>query len=270
MFRGTECVIPVILAAMVGVGCDGCRSSGPPVQSNNPNSDRPGASSAPSQKLNPELLGAFTLISERKTDDARAALEHYMSQHPSDGQAVFLYGLSFHREQRYGQALPHYEKALELAPNYYRPHHFRGWALYYLGDLETSRASFDAFLRAEPDEPDSLFALGLIDLDEDNLDAAEARFRRSIEVLTWKGGRDVKGLSKAHTRLGEVYERQDQLEKAKQELVRATDLFPNAYEAYYKLYRVLMRLGETEQAQTVQQLYLASKERVRPGTSFPE
>lgn len=264
-------VLIVLLLAAIGslAGCDGCRKQPPSSRQPDPNASQPAASGS-SKPLHPQLMGAFSLISNRDTAAARTALTTYMSRHPDDGQAAFLYGLSFHREQRYGQALSYYDRALELAPDYHKTHHFRGWALFYLGDLDSSRESFDAFLRAEPDEPDSLFALGLIELDEDNLDAAEARFRRSIEVLTAQGGRDIKGLSKAHTRLGEVYERLNQLEQAKAQLTRATDLFPDAYEAYYKLYRVLVRLGEHERAQHVQQLFLASRERVRPGTSFPE
>src|SRR5687767_11503892 len=94
-----QLVAHVLILSVIAtiLGCDGYRKPATTVQSTNPNSSRPtesAAASAPSQKLNPELRAAFALIGERKTDDARTALAQYMSEHPNDGQAVFLYALS--------------------------------------------------------------------------------------------------------------------------------------------------------------------------------
>ena len=44
----------------------------------------------------------------------------------------------------------------------------------------------------------------------------------------------------------------------------------DGYEAFYKLFRVYMRLGETEAAEAAQQSFLESRERLHPGTRFPE
>ena len=178
--------------------------------------------------------------------------------------------MSYHREQKYGSAIPWYGKALELSPEYYLTRHFQGWALYYLGELELARDAFNEFLKHQPDEPDSNYALGLISLDEDNLEEAETRLKRAIELGEAKQRQDLKDLSKAHARLGEVYERQDKLQDAKAELTKSAELYPDHYEAMYKLYRVLVRLGDTEESKRVHQLYLETKERIRPGTSFPE
>jgi tetratricopeptide (TPR) repeat protein len=223
------------------------------------------------EQLDSDLSRIFRLIVQRENGAARIQLNKYLKLHPNDGKATFLFGLSYHREQKYGQAIPYFDQAIKFDPKYAPTHHFRAWSLYYLGELEESRAAFEAFLKFKPDEPDSLFGLGLIDLDEDRLDEAALRFQRSIEILNAeKRNPDLKALSKAHARLGEVYERQENLQQAKTELTIATDQFPDHYEAYYKLYRVLVRLGEREQAERIHKLYLAAKDRVRPGTSFPE
>ena len=220
--------------------------------------------------LNPELTSYFRLIEQRQTGAARVRLKKFIKLQPNDGKAVFLFGLSYHREQKYGSAIPWYEKALELSPEYYLTRHFQGWALYYLGELDLARDAFNEFLKHQPDEPDSNYALGLISLDEDNLEEAETRLKRAIELGEAKQRQDPKDLSKAHARLGEVYERQDKLQDAKAELTKSAELYPDHYEAMYKLYRVLVRLGETEESKRVHQLYLETKERIRPGTSFPE
>jgi tetratricopeptide (TPR) repeat protein len=235
-----------------------------------PLASRP-VTASPAEPLAGELRPIAQLIRQRNTVTARNQVLAYLAKRPKDAQAIFLLGLTFHREQKYGQATPYYEQALEIDPNFSLINHFYGWALYYLGDLPASRQAFESFLVHQPDEPDSLFALGLIDLDEDNLDDAAARFRTSIAKLERSSGPpDVKALSKAHARLGETLDRQGDLKQAKAELEIATRLFPDHYEAFYKLYRVLVRLDEKDEAARVHNQYLIAKERVRPGTSFPE
>jgi tetratricopeptide (TPR) repeat protein len=222
------------------------------------------------EKLNPELSPIRNLISTNQNGAARVRLADHLKIHPTDGQAVFLFGLTYHREKKYAQAVPHFDRALTLPPLYMPINYFRGWALYYLGEAEKSRQAFQSFLQLKPDEPDAHFALGLIAQEEGDLDEAKERFQRSIELVNAQGGRDVQALSKAHTRLAEVFEQRGDLEQAKLNLVVAVKLFPDQYEALYKLYRVHVRLGEHDQAQAVHAQYLATKERVRPGTSFPE
>ncbi len=50
--------------------------------------------------LQPPLVAIFRLIEQHQTDPARAALGAYQYEHPDDGQAEFLVGLSFHRRPR--------------------------------------------------------------------------------------------------------------------------------------------------------------------------
>jgi tetratricopeptide (TPR) repeat protein len=188
------------------------------------------------------------LIARRQNEAARFLLQRYLTEHPDDPHATFLLGLTFHREQKYGQAVTYFDKAIELAPSYHLPSYFAGWALYNLGDLDRARTAFQSFLDFKPDHPDSLFGIGLIELDADELDAARSHFQRSIDLLTAQTKpADPQDIAKARTRLAEVYERQDQLEKAKSELVQATTIYPDNYEGLYKLYRVLVRLNEKDE-----------------------
>lgn len=181
---------------------------------------------------------------------------------------MFLFGLTYHREQRYGSARGYFEKAISADPGFPTAHYFHGWATYYLGDLEASRKSFLSFLQMNPNESDTYFGLGLIDLDEDELASAEKNFRKAIDIENAAGPKsDARTIAKSHARLAEVYERQDRLHEAKDELVQATQTYPDLYEAYYKLYRVLIRLGDTQAAKDAQRSFFESKERVRPGST---
>ncbi len=197
--------------------------------------------------MGPELSAAFQLIGQQRTDAARAGLEQHLRQHPDDGPAEFLLGLTYHREKRYALARPHFEAAADMEPGYHPTHHFLGWCLYYLGDMTRARAAFEDHLALMPDEGDSIFAIGLIDLDEDRLDDAETRFRRAIELQA-SNPRRVKDVAKAHARLADVHIRRDELGAARSELQVATEMWPQHYTAFYKLSRVLNRLGDTEAA----------------------
>ncbi len=196
-------------------------------------------------------------------------LTAYLESNPPDGKAEFLLGLSYHREKRYGMARAHFDRGVDLSPEYHPAHHFRGWCLYYLGEMEAARRSFEEHLRYVPGEGDSHFAIGLIDLDADRLDEAERRFREAIDLQAARPRR-VGDVAKAHARLADVYVRRERLAEAKSHLLTATAMYPDHYSAFFKLYRVLTRLGETQAAERALADYRISKQRVRPEPGPPE
>jgi tetratricopeptide (TPR) repeat protein len=237
--------------------------------------DRQSASAIPIPSLNQPLSRIFNLLRSRppQIHVARMLLEDYLEQHPEDGHAHFVMGVTFDLEHRYAQALPHYERALALVPppGYPPIFSFQGWAHYWLGELEAARQSFEAFLQMRPDEPDALFALGVIALDEHDLDEAQRKFERGIAVVQ---DENSVLLAKIHARLSEVHEQrggEGDLERAREHLQTAVDLNPDAYEAMYKLHRVLVRLGRSEEAHAMHERYLEVRERVRPtGAGFQD
>lgn len=213
--------------------------------------------------LDPRLAPIAQAIEQGRVSDARVRLQVYLADEPNDGQAIFLFGLTFHREYRYDAARRHFERAAELSPLYHPIHHFLGWCLYYLGEPEAARNAFEAHLALRPDEGDSHFGIGLIDLEEDRLEDAEARFRNAIELQKDNPGR-VLAVAKAHSRLGDALMKQGRHEEAREHLERGTQMDPDQYEALYQLYRVLLTLGEEEAAERALQAHHEARQRVRP------
>jgi Tfp pilus assembly protein PilF len=257
------------LLAVCGIaGCDGPAGDEPAAPPPAATAPAPVAPAKP-PPLGPELTAIAQAIGQQQTAAARRSLEAYLQQHPADGRAEFLVGLSYHREKHYALARPHFERAIELTPAYHTTYHFLGWCLYYLGEMPAARAAFEAHLAHMPDEGDSHFGVGLIDLDEDRLDDAERRFRHAIELQADNAARR-KDVSKAHARLGDVYLRRGDLAAARAELETATRLWPQHYTAFYKLSRVLNRLGEPEAAAEAYRQYEYWERRAGQRRGVPE
>ncbi len=272
----------LMLAAALAAGATGCgrrpdEAAAPPDRAPVAPAETPARSATPPARetapepipLGPRLVAMATLISRQQTDVARDRLQQYLQEHPDDGQAAFLLGLTYHREKRYTLARPWFESAAGLAPDYHPIHHFHGWCLYYLGDMPGARAAFERHLGLMPGEGDSHFGLGLIAVDDDRLDDARRRFLKAIELQEGnpKRQRDV---SKAHARLADVHIRRGESQQARAELQRATELWPQHYAAFYKLSRVLNRLGESESADEALRLYRVWQARAEPPRGVPD
>ena len=219
--------------------------------------------------LSPQLTAAAQLIADRKIDEARSRLQAHVAEHPDDGRAAFLLGLTYHREKRYTLARPWFQSAVRLAPDYHTVHHFHGWCLFYLGDMPGARAAFNRHLEAVPGEGDSHFALGLIAFNDDRLDDAQRRFAGAIELQRDRPGRR-RDVSKAHARLADVHIRRGELQEAKTQLLLATELWPQHYAAFYKLSRVLRRLGEDAAADAAYREFRVWEQRAARRRGVPE
>ncbi len=193
------------------------------------------------------LPTCLTLIRHAQTAKARELLEPVVADHPAWAKARFYLGLTYHREKRYERAAELFKRALELDPLYHAQRVYYGWCLYYLGDPDAAREMFESYLEVKPDYPDALFALGLIAFDADEIEPARRHFERVIALAQERN--DAKTEAKARARLGDVLIRLDMMKPARVQLDRSIEMNPDNFEVYYKLSRVLERLGEPEAAQ---------------------
>jgi tetratricopeptide (TPR) repeat protein len=193
------------------------------------------------------LPSCLKLIRQRQTARARQLLEPVVADHPGWAKARFYLGLSYHIEKRYERAAELFKRALEVDPLYHTPRVYYGWCLYYLGDPEAAREMFESYLEVKPDYPDVLFALGLIAFDADEIERARRHFERVIALAQERN--DAKTEAKARARLADVLIRLDMMKPARVQLERSIEMNRDNFEVYYKLSRVLERLGEPEAAQ---------------------
>jgi len=205
------------------------------------------------------------LIEQRRYDEARRMLEPVVADHPGWPRAQFYLALTYHKQNRYAEARGLYERTLQLDPGYHTAKPFYGWCLYYLGELTRSRELFKSFLAERPGYPDAIFALGLIDFDDDDIDSARVRFTEAARLAAERGDRSTEAKSLA--RLADVHVRTGDLEKAREKLQRSVELNPDNYETYFKLSRVLQRLGDDAGAERARLKHVEVRKRMRPATA---
>lgn len=224
----------------------------------------PPAATPPFEPADKRIAIAKSMLRGTRYADAQRALEVVLRDKPDIAQAEMLLGVALQKQKRYGEAKPHFERAIALRqsfPEVDHLFHFLGWCDYYLSDMQASRRAFEEHLRRVPDEPDSTFGLALVAMEEDRIDEAERLLQRSIASLQGNPAarRDI---SKARIRLADVYERLDRSADAERELREALRLYPDHYEAWAKLARVLDRSDRPVEAERARAEEQAAMRRV--------
>ncbi len=220
----------------------------------------------PPAATQPAALDAgLQLIRRGQYAEARRRLEAVVSAHPDWHLGQLYLGLTYHKEDRFERAVEYFDRALALDPNYHPTRMFYGWALYYLGRMPQAREMFEAYLKVDPDYPDAVFAVALIAFDQGNIEVAQSGFERCITLAADR--RDDRTEAKSRARLGDVLVRQGRLAEARTQLEQSIRLNPDNYEAYFKLSRVLQRLGDIEGAERAREQHRAVRQRLRPASS---
>jgi len=254
-------------------GCDRPeprRDAADPSRPSGPDAPADPTESADGRRLRPDLAPLYRLILERQTGPARVRLRKLVDGDPADGQARFLFGLSYHRERRYGEAEPWFEEAMALAPEFHLAGYFLAWGHYYRGLPSEAEAGWRRVLEVEPDLADAHFGIGLVALEDGRLDEAAGRFERAIALGRAAGEDADRETAKALARLADVRTAEGDHVAARPLLEEAVALWPDHYEAWFKLARTYTRLGLDDLAEQARTTSIATRERLRPGTSFPE
>ena len=139
-----------------------------------------------------------------------------------------------------------------------------------MGQLDPSKNAFEHYLSLQPDEGDSLFALGLIATEEAKFNDATKYFNDSI--ASSQGETLLQ--AKAKSRLADVHAALDEWEQAILLYQESVALNPDLYEAWYRLSQALRREGNGKESIAAFQQFELAKQRVRPDllaqTRFPE
>jgi tetratricopeptide (TPR) repeat protein len=252
----------------------GPRSSEAAVESGGVDAATPDTADPAAQMLDSGLNAANRALRAGQFELCRQEVEAYLGRAGGaarKGQAEFMIGLSYHRPRLFGEARPHFARAIELEPGYFATYYFYGYCLFNLGRLEEADRTFATYLEHKPNVADALFGRGLVALEADRVDDAQRWIQNAIEICEKKrqaGDKSAdlrKDMARYESRLSDVYLRRDDLPRAKQALETAVELWPDFFETWSKLHRVLLRLGETAAAEKALAKYQELFERQTKG-----
>ena len=178
---------------------------------------------------------------------ARAAFLTELDRHPRDPLAIGNLGALHLREKRHEEAIPYFERAIELRPNYVRAYRNMALALVAIGRTREALATLDAALEVcevaveyRPDEAGVRSDRAAVLAGEGRLQEAEEEYMGAIAVNPTR--------LEARVGLGSVLGRQGRLDEAGQLLSAVLVEDPDRIEARMDLGNVLAAQGRSAEA----------------------
>ena len=137
------------------------------------------------------------------------------------------------------EAIPCYQQALRINPNYAEAHHNLGLAYYYLGKLEEAVGEYKQALRIAPNCAEAHNSLGQTYYFLNKLEESVEEYKQALRIAP--------NYAEAHNNLGLSYRAQREFEEAIAEYQHALRVNPNYVEAHCNLgvvYRVQGKLDD--------------------------
>ncbi|MHB8501353.1 MAG: tetratricopeptide repeat protein [Candidatus Acidiferrales bacterium] len=125
-----------------------------------------------------QLAYAYTAL--KRTDEARAEYERAIALDPKMSEAFLNLGILL-SEKDPAAAVPPLRKAVDLLPAQSRPRFLLGYALERSGDIPGAAESYEAALRLDPRDSETVLHLGNLYYGLKKYAGAEAKFRAALE-----------------------------------------------------------------------------------------
>jgi len=109
-------------------------------------------------------------------------LEQLVAAYPNDERAHFNLGGYYFGQQDYGQAIAHYKKATELAPNYSTAYNILGYAYRQNGDYASAEQAFKKYTELIPNDPNPYDSYAELLLKMGRFDESIAQYRKALSI----------------------------------------------------------------------------------------
>jgi len=192
------------------------------------------------------------LVEERRNTPTKAALMGVINVNvPPEARKEFEQGESLSQggdSKKMADAISHFERAVQLAPDYVEAKLKLGTAYMDLGEWAKAEKVLVAASQAHPQEPNLFFALGELYVQQKKTKEAEAALNGglNLEPRSWMG----------HYTLGRLYWNGSELVKAARQVAIALQLNPNFAEAHLLAGNIFLRAKKGAEAQAEFEEYL--------------
>ncbi|MEW6235401.1 MAG: tetratricopeptide repeat protein [Candidatus Omnitrophota bacterium] len=207
------------------------------------------------QSAEAECLMALAYAMLANYPIAELHVRNALTLDPDNAYSHYVYGMILQDSQRDGGAEREYLRAIHLLPVCADFHAAYAWLLYRNGQMDKAKKIARNALRFDPENVEALRLLGHLNMEEFDVDVAQATFQRALAINPESSG--------SHAGMGMAYLHRNQADKAAIELRESLRLEPNnpyAQELYlqsvksrHRLYYLfwrwslsLKRLGRTK------------------------
>src|ERR1041384_5840165 len=109
-------------------------------------------------------------------------LDQLVAAHPSDERAHFNLGGYYFGQQDFAQAITHYKKATELAPNYSPAYNILGYAYRQNGDYANAEQAFKKYIELIPNDPNPYDSYAELLLKMGKYEDSIAQYRKALNI----------------------------------------------------------------------------------------
>jgi tetratricopeptide (TPR) repeat protein len=109
-------------------------------------------------------------------------LDQLVAAYPNDERAQFTLGNYYFGQQDLDEALTHYKKTSELAPNYSQVYNLIGYCLRQKGDYTDSEQAFKKYIDLIPNDPNPYDSYAELLLKMGRYDESIAQYRKALSI----------------------------------------------------------------------------------------
>ena len=198
---------------------------------------------------------AASLTKDKDLTHASEVLSHYQNQNlPPD--TMLLAGQLWIEIGDYAQAIAELHRALDANPKLTKAHYYAGLADIRWEHWTDARTEFEAERALTSGDPDTLYELGFVDLQESKVDDAAKLFAQVVSAHP--------DYANAQYELGKILLDRGQLKDAVPHLESAAKLIPDKDYVHYQLQAAYRKESRTADADRELALYQELKAKSRP------
>ncbi len=185
-------------------------------------------------------LGTALLNKQGNLDEPIQHFERALQLKPDYPEAHVNLGVAQAKQGKLKEATQHFERALQLEPDYPETHVDLGVVQAAQGRLDEAIQHYERALQLDPDYTEAHNNLGIALADRGKLDEAVQQYERVLQLKP--------DYAEAHNNLGIALADQGKSNEAIQHFERALQLKPDYVEAHYNLGIALADQGELDEA----------------------
>ena len=180
------------------------------------------------------------LFNKGQVDEAITHYQKALQIKPDYADAHNNLGNALLQKGRVDEAITHYQKALQITPDFAEAHYNLGNALLQKGDVDEAITHYQKALQINPDNAEAHDNFGMALLKMGRVDEAITHFQKGLQIEP--------DHVEAHNNLGNALLQKGDVDEAITQYQRALQIKPDYMEAHYNLGMALLQKGKVDEA----------------------